>query len=815
MSQQPPTDPDDNTGSDPPEATNREPDGAVAEGSRLDETESPSPTDEDTSHHTPKAASRARRALAAALVERAAESQRIDRLLDRTAEWLATIETWSTAEPEATRIEQWSIRLSSYFRRHEARFARIRNACNQARYDDSYDLYLGRAAVYTGIAAIVGAVFGILLTTLFAVNGVFATIHTSATIPPEVGAVLDQYRVLFGGIFLTVVLAGITSGVTGIVLYYLPLLSRYQRRREIDRLLPDGVTYMYALSRGQLPLVRVVEVIAQSTGPYGGLAEEFQVIINEMEYRGQDLRRAMQTVRDRTASENLANFLNDLGTVLDSGGMLTPFLRDKTKEYHERARRNQERFLSVLEAIAQVYIIVQVVGVLLLVTLLTVIATISSGVLGYFYPVIYILIPGGTIAFMLLFDGLSIDESEATAATLPETSDTNMTANELEARADALAAGVAGDAPGSVVAANGGRDFSAHRSEAGATRTLKSGRNPERDQGNAMAALSREAITDSSRLLRELAHAKRRQRIRRILRAPFTRPHERPLAALGWSVPLALFVTVIVIGLGVASPSALETRPIWTTTLLGVLPIEIALIPPMLYHEARARRQKQINRELPDVVRQLASANEAGVPLTQAFAVVGETASGRIADEFQQLGSALKWNLSLEDGMRNLALRLRNPRFTRVANLLIESSSATGDLRAVLDAIEDDLRSALQLDRERRQSMLMYVFIGVLGFGVFLIIMAVLYSRLLTQLAAIQTAAPSGLGGGEPIGAAGPLKGGSVPLAQFQMLFYHAALLQGFFSGLVAGQLGHNHVLSGLKYALVFLLIAVTVFFLL
>jgi len=44
------------------------------------------------------------------------------------------------------------------------------------------------------------------------------------------------------------------------------------------------------------------------------------------------------------------------------------------------------------------------------------------------------------------------------------------------------------------------------------------------------------------------------------------------------------------------------------------------------------------------------------------------------------------------------------------------------------------------------------------------------------------------------------------------MIFFHAGIIQAFASGLVAGQMGENSILSGLKYGIAMTIIAFLVF---
>jgi flagellar protein FlaJ len=64
-------------------------------------------------------------------------------------------------------------------------------------------------------------------------------------------------------------------------------------------------------------------------------------------------------------------------------------------------------------------------------------------------------------------------------------------------------------------------------------------------------------------------------------------------------------------------------------------------------------------------------------------------------------------------------------------------------------------------------------------------------------------------------GAAGvPLTIGRDTLASFNRIFFHAAVIQGFCSGLIAGVMGEGSVLSGLKHSLIMITIGYLLFIL-
>jgi flagellar protein FlaJ len=96
--------------------------------------------------------------------------------------------------------------------------------------------------------------------------------------------------------------------------------------------------------------------------------------------------------------------------------------------------------------------------------------------------------------------------------------------------------------------------------------------------------------------------------------------------------------------------------------------------------------------------------------------------------------------------------------------------------------------------------MLIYMVIVLVSFAVFLFVIAILVSTFLTTMstagaAASQSGASSGFIG-------------KIDVPAYKRLFAHGAMLQGFFSGLMAGVMGEGRVLAGLKYSAIMLIIA-------
>lgn len=121
--------------------------------------------------------------------------------------------------------------------------------------------------------------------------------------------------------------------------------------------------------------------------------------------------------------------------------------------------------------------------------------------------------------------------------------------------------------------------------------------------------------------------------------------------------------------------------------------------------------------------------------------------------------------------------------------------NASGNLATVLRIAARQAAADRRLERQRRQAMLEYMIVVYVSYLVFLFIIAVLAGFLLPNLptGGTETAASAnveGLGGFSE----------TDPDA-YATLFYHATLVQGLFSGVIAGQLSTADVKAGAKHA--------------
>jgi flagellar protein FlaJ len=160
-----------------------------------------------------------------------------------------------------------------------------------------------------------------------------------------------------------------------------------------------------------------------------------------------------------------------------------------------------------------------------------------------------------------------------------------------------------------------------------------------------------------------------------------------------------------------------------------------------------------------------------------------------------------------ETALARFDQRVRSAPITRAVTLITNALRASGDVGPVLRIAADEANSARRLARERRQEMLTYSVVIYISFFVFL---AIVVSLNVYFVPSVPTADQFGGQVGGQLGSIGELT--EAERDQYELLFFHAALVQAVCSGIVAGQMGENSVYAGAKHATAMLFVGYGVF---
>lgn len=590
-----------------------------------------------------------------------------------------------------------------------------------------------------------------------------------AALPPALAFVADLTRVTQLDLSNLFVLLFVSSATLGSVLAFGTYYFRWElldqraisRASEIEATLPRTIAFIYALSRSGMPFPKVLDTLTRNQSVYGEAAGEIGIAVRDMNTFGTDVLTALDRMAQRTPSESLDEFGDNLASVLGSGQSLSAFLHDQYERYQEEAESQQAQYLDLLSTFAEAYVTVLVAGPLFFITILVVIGLVLEDTLPLLRVVVYLGIPLASFGFIVYIDSVT--------QTIGGRTDDQHHGDDIPL---VHVAGIT-DQPIAETRADGGQ-LIGDRWQASRERL--------------------QAYTDLEQVF-----------------AWLRRPGETVLRT-----PEVTFLVTVPLGL-VWAWNRIGAVPydLFGAMRLVDSPLVEALLFAMatfaLVHELNKRRVRAIESVVPDFLDRLASINDAGMSVVESLKRLARSDLDALTPELERTWRDVRWGADVKTAFQRMDRRIESPMVSRATALVTNAIEASGDIGPVLEIAADEARASRRLRRERQQEMLTYLMVIYISFFVFIGIIAALT---VSFIPAIESANLGGSTGGLPGGvSAGVFSGiGDVDTAAYTLLFFHAAVIQAICSGLVAGQLGEGGVKDGAKHAVGLLLITMLAF---
>ena len=233
----------------------------------------------------------------------------------------------------------------------------------------------------------------------------------------------------------------------------------------------------------------------------------------------------------------------------------------------------------------------------------------------------------------------------------------------------------------------------------------------------------------------------------------------------------------------------------------------IVLVPYALIYELWRRKVWGIEESIPEFLSRLSGINRVGLTPARAITVLEKTNLGLISYEIHRIKRDLDWGGIFSDALIRFEHRVQTAAIARNVTLITKASEMTGDIAEILSIAANDARMSETLKRERLSDMIIYIIVIYLAFGVFVFVVVVLDWNFLSILK--EMAAGEGLDN-VPNSMMAIAEAGTLVI--ISRLLFHACLINAFFSGLIAGQMGEGSVKAGVKHAVVMLIISLILF---
>ncbi|MFC6770041.1 type II secretion system F family protein [Halorubrum pallidum] len=616
-------------------------------------------------------------------------------------------------------VEWCDQRWSEHYRDHKDEWETVWAEVDQARFEATGDEYLARAR---------GTVIATTLT-LTVVGVIGGGIAGGGVLPAVLGGVLT--------------LVGVGVGSVQVAQKY-PRFRAYQRRQQIDRQLPDAVMAMYSLSQSGMGLPEIVSWIATSEEIGEEVSVEFQMITNEIETFGVDLRTAIQETRDATPSEDLRSLLDDMESSLESEQSIGPFLSERAERFNRRRREQTTSYLETINNLSETFLGFVVVGGTALIALLTIV---DMNTIGGIIPtaigaIVYVLIPLAGVAMIVTTRVLSpfTPLRQAPEFELPDPEVTSESVGEM----------------------------------------LQDGE----DDYTALEKRGLEQLGDGLEAGKDSLGTKLKRAVRLT-----------PEMSLIATVPavIAYLGVLTVSGLASPTPSGFLSAPVLTTAAVVGVPIGALMIPISVLKKRRQEYHEEIESQLPDVLDRMARITESGQSLSIAIGSVAREDGNRLEQELEGVRKEMEYSTSLSVALKRMSNRVQNQRIARTVRILVESNTATGYVHEVLQNIHQTVKQAADARQTRQVEMEPHIRGLVVGFAVYLVISAFFVGILLPNVEMISELEAQATAAGVTTGGTGV----GINTDVYRVLLLHGAIIQSVVYGGLAGELRHGDVFRG------------------
>ncbi len=580
--------------------------------------------------------------------------------------------------------------IHRWVRSDPVRFHSLHADLISSRSGMTLEQYLGRAIRVALLSGVLLAVVGYFASAFLSLQMVTGKAGISNVFNVQMPVIFDTVYPAVYVQALVVIAAFLVGTYAGYLLMLkMPGIEKGSRSIKINLTLHNAVAYMYAMRRGGAQLMTIFRSLSDRANIYGEVAFEFRQIVRDADFFGYDVVSAIRHLAETTPSEKLKNFLEDLLSVIESGGDMADFLGTRVRMYQEEARFEQRQFLNVLSIVAESYVTLFVAGPLFLIIIMVVMGMMGGSAVLQLALITYAVMPIGSLVFILMIDLISIkaERTERYVRTkwLHTYSDVRISQKEGE-----------------------------------------------------------------ELLFEQLKKYDRLRAIVHYLKHPLESFVSNVNHTLYITIPVAILYILMVL-VRVPQYQDLETYigVVDDHIVIGLL---IVMIPYAIFYEIWSRKVLGIQALIPDFLERMSGINQVGLTIAQAIAIMVNTNLGLLSYEIRRIKRDMDWGANFTEALMRFEERVSTPTIARTVTLITKASEMSGQINEVLSIASSDAKMSEVLKRERLAEMFIYTAIVYLSFFVFLFVVAVLTTQFLPVLADVsmsgipQTGALAGMG---------------------------------------------------------------------
>jgi archaeal flagellar protein FlaJ len=238
-----------------------------------------------------------------------------------------------------------------------------------------------------------------------------------------------------------------------------------------------------------------------------------------------------------------------------------------------------------------------------------------------------------------------------------------------------------------------------------------------------------------------------------------------------------------------------------TLDYMIVIALSIAIGPPSIANIIHSRWKNKIEKETPEFLRDLATASRTGIPLQVALEHASERQYGPLTYELKVLVANMSWGMNFNEALSKFADRIDLLTLKKATTLIIEAGKHGGDLSNIFDSTAQYVENVNAWNARRKMQTMPYIAIFYFSVFIFLFIIIIVTNMM---FGAMSQASGTGASFIQPI----------LTQAESKRIFFHTALFESIFGGLIAGKINEESFADGLKHAMILCIVSGVAFYL-
>jgi flagellar protein FlaJ len=218
----------------------------------------------------------------------------------------------------------------------------------------------------------------------------------------------------------------------------------------------------------------------------------------------------------------------------------------------------------------------------------------------------------------------------------------------------------------------------------------------------------------------------------------------------------------------------------------------IALAFPATVEFSNYHWHRQVERNIPRFLRDVAEAVRSGITLPRAIEEASRRDYGPLSKELERVMAMFVLGAGWEEAVMSLSRRIKRSIAARLATILIEANETGGRISEVLDASVELFSSLDDFREEQLNNMRPYLFTIYMAAIIFLVIAYVVLIQFLVPLSAAAKQSAQEAAG---------MMSTVLDTNYYASVLFWASVIESLFGGFVAGKIGDRSYLSGLRHS--------------